>query len=492
MSKKGQTDICYIFEENPEVGRTGDSVFIRQLAKDFPSYRFGVVKISPTESSFELPEEDAYPNITGFQNVDLSVHGSQGKGKTSVSYRKASSFFHSVALTVEGGLLEREQINELVDSAAELAPKVHFEAIWKNQTSWELIKAIYGVSSGEIPFFEYRDLLYETLQPIWRLFSKWVELPKADIYQADSGLRSALLALLASRQHGARFIMVDDCLPLNALERDRRSIKLRDGGVWRPEYEAYQNARNQWSQMITNHCLREADEILANTMSSAAKIRERIGDEHPIRIVREGIEGETARRWGAYYSRESQEQAYRNLFIVGSYNETVGRGICTAIQKVESSVGNGKFVVLSLSSITDEVKDSFTRLIKDHVKSTVRLSGEDQMIEEIARATVVAYPSQMEVGDRPIINSLHAGKPVVVSMIDGDSIFADPRLSVETDCFMTPNRLEGREFPNSIIQLIRRRGKLEFHPRRLGEALFNHREILEGYSKVYDSLRIAG
>lgn len=488
MKKQEKTDICYIYEENPLVGRTGDSVFVRQLAKDFPGYRFRVAKISATHSDFSLPEEDTIPNLEGYQNVDLSFHGPRGKGKNSVTFRQAGGFFHSVARTVESRNFDQDHINDLFDNAADLAPKIRFDAIWKNPTSWELIKAIYGATSGEIPFVEHRDLLYDVIHPVWRLVSKWSELPEADIYHADSGIRSALLALVASRKHQAKFVLVDDCLSLNALERERRAIKLRDGGVWRPDYEAYQTARNLWTQRMRNHCLMQADEILANTVSSASKIRNRIGEGRPIRIIREGIEGETARRWGAYYSKETEELAYRVVFLIGAYRTTLARGIATAIQKVENNVGHGKFVILSLSSVTDEDQVSFDRIIKNNIQSTVRLTTEESMIEEIARATVVAFPCQIEVGDRPIINSLHAGKPVVVSMVDGDSIFADPRLSIETDCFATPNRLEGREFANSIISLVKRKNQLNYHPRRLGEALFNHREILDGYAKVYESI----
>ncbi len=488
MKKKEHTDICYIYEENPLVGRTGDSVFVRQLARDFPKYQFQVAKISNTASEVISPDQNTVPNILSYQTIDLSFHGSKGKGRSSVSFRRAGAFFHSIARAVEAGKLDGPSMNDLFDSAAELAPKVKFDAVWKNPTSWELIKAVYGVTSGEIPFVEHRELLAEVIEPVWRLLSKWADLPKAKIYQADSGIRSALLAMVASRQHGAKYVIVDDCLPLNALERERRAIKLRDGGVWRPEYEAYQSARNEWTQKMRNHCLSQADEILANTLSSATKIRDKIGSDRPIRIIREGIEGETARRWGAYYSRESEEIGYRIVFLVGSYQETTARGIVTAIQKIESSAGHGKFVILSLSSITERDQKSFDTIVKANVTSSVRLTTEINMIQEIARATVVAFPSQIEVGDRAIINSLHAGKPVVVSMVDGDSIFADPRLSMETDCFATPNRLEGREFPNAIISLIRRKDNLAYHPRRLGEALFNHREIMEGYAKVFHSL----
>lgn len=488
MKKKDTTDICYIYEENPIVGRTGDSVFVRQLARDFPKYQFRVAKISNTASDVIAPDQNTVSNIQSYQTVDLSIHGTKGKGKSTVSFRKASAFFHSVARTVEAGNLDRDHVNELFDSAADLAPKITFDAVWKNPTSWELIKAVYGVSSGDIPFVEHRELLAEVIRPVWRLLSKWTDIPAAKIYQADSGIRSALLAMVASRKHNAKYVIVDDCLPLNALERERRAIKLRDGGVWRPEYEAFQSARNLWTQKMRNHCLSEADEILANTMSSATKIRNKIGEDRPIRIVREGIEGETARRWGAYYSREGEEIGYRIVFLIGAYQETTARGIVTAIQKIEMSAGHGKFVILSLSSTTPEDRESFDQIVKNNVTSSVRLTTEINMIQEIARATVVAFPSQIEVGDRAIINSLHAGKPVVVSMVDGDSIFADPRLSMETDCFVTPNRLEGREFPNAIISLIRRRDQLDYHPRRLGEALFNHREIMEGYAKVYHSL----
>lgn len=489
MKKKQQeTDICYIFEEKPKVGRTGDSVFVRQLAKDFPHYKFQIAKISATHSDFVLPEKDTIRNIEGYHSIDLSVHGEKGQGRSNISYRKASDFFLSVARCVEAGELGGKQISDLFESAADISPQVTFDGLWKNTTTWDLIKAVYGASSGEIPFVEHRELLYEVLQPIWRLVSKWVELPKAKIYQADSGIFSAILALVASRKNNGKYVVVDDCLPLNALERELRSVKLRDGGGWRPEYEAYQAARNNWTQAMRNHCLLQADEILTNTISSAKKIRDSIGEERPIRIIREGIEGETARRWGAYYSKENEEMSYRVVFLVGAFNDALGRGIATAIQKIETRVGYGKFVVLSLSATTKEDDKAFTISIKNQVTSTVRLTTEAAMIEEIAKATVVAFPSQIDVGDRPIINSLHAGKPVVVSMVDGNSIFADPRLSLETDCFATPNHLEGREFPNAIIAMIRRRDNLEYHPRRLGEALFNHREILEGYAKVYQSI----
>ena len=487
--KKQKTDICYIFEEKPKVGRTGDSVFVRQLAKDFPDYKFQVVKISRSQSQFVLPEEDTIRNIEGYQTVDLSIHGEKGQGKSSTSYRKASEFFMSVARCVEAGKLGTEQINQLFDSAAGLAPKVTFDGLWKNTTTWDLVKAVYGASSGEIPFVEHRELLFEVIQPVWRLLSKWDELPEAKIYQADSGIFSSILAMVASHKNKSKYVIVDDCLPINALEREAQTIKLRDGGGWRPEYGAFQAARNDWTQMMRNHCLLEADEILANTMSSAAKIRDQLGEDRPIRIIREGIEGETARRWGAYYSNEGDEMSYRVVFVIGSYTETIGRGISTSIQKVESRVGQGRFIVLSLSATTPEEESSFERVVKKNVSSTVSMTTEVSMIEEIARATVVAFPSQIEVGDRPIINSLHAGKPVVVSMIDGNSIFADTRISMETDCFATPNHLEGREFPNAIIAMLRRKDSLEYHPRRLGEALFNHREILEGYAKVYASLK---
>lgn len=486
---KPHTDICYIYEEKPAIGRTGDSVFVRQLAKDFPDYKFQVIKISRSHSNFVLPEGDTIRNIEGYQTVDLSIHGDKGQGKSSTSYRKASEFFMSVARCVEAGDLDRKQLNKLFDSAADLSPKVSFDGLWKNTTTWDLVKAVYGASTGDIPFVEHRDLLYEVLKPIWRLLSKWDELPVAKIYQADSGIFSSILAMVASHKNNGKYVINDDCLSLNALEREAQTIKLRDGGGWRPEYEAFQSTRNHWTRLVRNHCMLEADEILVNTISTANKIREQLGEDRPIRIIREGIEGETARRWGAYYSQEQDDSSYRVVFVVGFYTETLGRGLATAIQKAESKLGPGKFVVLSLSSTTPEEESSFKRVVADQVSSYAGITNEASMIEEIARSTVVAFPNQTEVGDRPIINSLHAGKPVVVSMIDGNSIFADTQISLETDCFATPNHLEGREFPNAIINLVKRKDNLEYHPRRLGEALFNHREIMNGYAKVYQLIK---
>ena len=351
----------------------------------------------------------------------------------------------------------------MFDSAADLSPKVTFDGLWKNTTTWDLVKAVYNASPGDVPFVEHRDLLYEVIKPIWRLLSKWEELPAAKIYQADSGIFSSILAMVASHKNNGKYIINDDCLPINALERKAQTIKLRDGGGWRPEYEAFQSARNDWTRLMRNHCLLQADEILVNTVSTAKKIREQLGQDRPIRIIREGIEGETARRWGAYYSREQEESEYRVAFVVGSFTEALGRGIATAIQKVESRLGEGKFVVLSLSTTTPEEESAFEKMVKERVNSDAWIANEAEMIEQIARATVVGFPSQIEVGDRPIINSLHAGKPVVASMIDGNSIFADTRISLETDCFTIPNHLEGREFPNAIINLIKRKDQLEYH-----------------------------
>lgn len=488
MKTQDHTDICYIYEENPVAGRTGDAVFVRQLAKDFSDYKFRVARVVEQEYPNDSYGQNTVPNIEGYQTVDLSFHGSSGKGRTSVTYRKAGSFFHSVAKCIEVGQLDQDCINALFDCAADLAPTTKFDAIWKNTTSWELVKAVYQASDRKMPFVQHRELLYEVSHPVWRLISKWRDLPQARIYQADSGIRSAILGLVAARKYGSKLIMVDDCLPLNSLERERQGTKLRLGGIWRPENEAVREARNRWTKLMRTHCLGSADEILANTVSSAVKIRETIGDDRPIRVVREGIEGETARRWGAYYSKESEETSYRIVFLVGSYTSSMGRGILTAIGQIEQTIGQGKFVILSLGSISQANRESFDRGIRKYVSSAVQLKSEGAMIEEIAKATVVAFPNQIEVGDRPIINSLHAGKPVVVSMVDGNSVFADPRLSIETDCFVNPNRLEGKDFPDAIISLVRRKDNLDYHPRRLGEALFNHQEIREGYAKVYQSL----
>ena len=482
-----EVDICYLYEENPVAGRTGDTAFVRHLAKDFPDYRFRIVRIVEKEVQSNEPAENTISNIDRYQTLDLSYLGADGKGKSSITYRKAGRFFQTVARAVERRQLDIVCVNKLLESAADLAPKVHFDAIWKNTTSWELVKAVSMVSPRPMPFVQHRELLYEFLQPVWRLVSKWSELPRAQIYQADSGLRSALLGLIASQKNQGKLIVVDDCIAANSLERERQADRLRNGGVWRPEYEAIEESLNHWTMLLRNHCLLASDEILANTASSAEKIRRAVG-ERSVRVVREGIEGETARRWAAYYSKESEETAYRVVFLVGALSEAMARGILTAIQLAEQALGQGKFVIVSLSSISPSVRDTFDRRIRKNVSSSVWLMPEQSMIDEIAKATVMAFPNQIEVGDRPIINSLHAGKPVIVSKVDGNSVFADPRLSIETDCFVNPNQLEGKEFGNAIVSLVRRRDQLQYHPRRLGEALFNHQEIRQGYAKVYHSL----
>ena len=434
--KKASTDICYIYEEVPFLGRTGDSVFLRQLAKDFPEYKFSVAKITKRELEDQSSADNKIRNVTGYQSVDLSFHGVRGRGKTSVSFRRAGDFFHTVARSVESGELDSVAINNLLLSAADLAPKVLFDGLWKNQTSWELLKAVYGASSGEIAFVEHRELLYEVIRPVWRLLSKWPALPAAKIYHADSGIMSGLLALTAAKKHNAKCIIVEDCLPVNALERKRQSVKLREGGVWRPEFEAVQSVRNRWTRLLRTFSLSEADEILANTVSSANKIQSILGRERTVRVVREGIEGETARRWAAYYGKEEEEVTYRVVFLIGAYEEALSKGLITAIRSIEDALGGGKFVILSLGTISPRARKRFegdARL--GGVVSAVRFASEKSMIEEIARASVVAFPRQLDVGDRPLINSLHAGKPVVVSMIDANSVFADQQFTVGNGLF---------------------------------------------------------
>ncbi len=490
MNKKKETDICYLYEEIPFLGRTGDSVFIRQLAKDFPEYRFSVVKITNRESPNPPADEGGVGNIDGYEAIDLSHHGSQGKGKTSVTFRRAGDFFHSVARAVDSGKLGGDTMNDLFDCAADLAPQITFAGVWKNQTTWELIKAVYAASSGDIPFVEHRELLQQVIRPVWRLLSKWPDLPQARIYHADSGMLSGLLALVTARKVGAKCILVDDCLPLNALERERQGTKLREGGVWRPDFEGVQSARTRWIRLLRVHCLSQADEVLANTVSAANRIRAELGEERTIRVVREGIEGETARRWAAYYRKEEEEVTYRVVFLIGAFGESLSKGLISTMRSIEAAAGGGKFVILSLSSLPAEDRKRFLGDAKlGGVTSSVRFADESNMIQEIARASVVAFPSQLDVGDRPVINSLHAGKPVVVSMIDGNSVFASHQFTAVTDCFLNPSRFGGNEFATALISLIRRRGEFDFHPRRLGEALFNHQEILEGYGKVYHSLR---
>ncbi len=208
--KKPQADVCLVLEGTYPYVSGGVSTWVHQAVEAMPDLRFSILYVG-AESSQPLTERyDVPSNVVDIQKLFLfdelprrdRLPSRRPPGARAGVYGALERFLGELAAPAES-----ERFAELVTALGSAGRAFACANLWRDREGWELLQRSYARAVAGESFLNFFWTVRFLVGPAWAALRAGASLPPAPVYHSLCTGYAGLVAAIAARAHGSRFLL---------------------------------------------------------------------------------------------------------------------------------------------------------------------------------------------------------------------------------------------------------------------------------------------
>lgn len=234
---QSEPDICLLLEGTYPYVSGGVSTWVHQIMTSLPDLTFAVFYIGSERVPGASYQYRIPSNVVRTDEFYLHARTGARRGPAVSPTPVHEALRVLLALPPEDAAASHA-LARLSATVAALAPQLAFNAFWRDQGTWQVIRELYQNHAGEGSFLEFFWSLRSLAEPVWRLMAAVPQVPRARIYHSLCTGYAGFAGALAARHHGGAFLLSEHGIYVRERIADLQKARwIHDPPVLRPDLQ---------------------------------------------------------------------------------------------------------------------------------------------------------------------------------------------------------------------------------------------------------------